>query len=219
MNNLLNIKTPAQDQATALKSDYGLANHGLSNLNIVYWNLTTEALYEEIVFRSEGRISHQGPVVVTSGKHTARAAQDKYIVREPTTEDNVWWGEYNRPIAADKFNEIFSRLQGYVQGRDLFVQDCFAGADPDYQLPVRIISEHAWHSLFARNMFILPTTREEYRQHVPDFTVLCVPSFKGFGPIDGTRSSTVIALNFEQRLCIIADSGYGGEIKNRSSLL
>ncbi|MBN1965397.1 MAG: phosphoenolpyruvate carboxykinase (ATP), partial [Anaerolineae bacterium] len=113
-NNLLNIKTPAQDQAGELKADYGLANHGLTNLRQVYWNLPTEALYEEVVFRGEGRISRMGPVVVTSGKHTARAAQDKYIVREPTTEDNVWWGEYNRPMATDKFNELYSRLQGYL---------------------------------------------------------------------------------------------------------
>lgn len=213
MNNLLQIKTPAQDQAAALKSDYGLSNHGLSNLNCVYWNLPTEALYEEIVFRREGRISRMGPVVVTSGKHTARAAQDKFIVREPSTEDHIWWGEYNRPISADTFAQIFNRMQGYVQGRDLFVQDCYAGAEEEYRLPVRIIAEYAWHSLFARNMFIMPESREEYRQHVPDFTVLCVPSFKAFSPIDSTRSSTFILLNFEQRLCLIGDSAYGGEIK------
>ncbi len=213
MNNLLNIKTPAQDQAADLKADYGLENHGLTNLNIVYWNLPAESLYEEIVFRREGRITHLGPVVVTSGKHTARAAQDKYIVREPTTEDHIWWGEYNRPISPEKFNEMVSRLQGYLQGRDVFVQDCYAGADPDYRLPVRIITEYAWHSLFARNMFLLPENREEYRLHVPDFTVIAVPSFKAFEPIDGTRSSTFIALNFEQRLCIIGDTAYGGEIK------
>lgn len=213
MNNLLNIKTPAQDEATALKSDYGLANHGLSNLNVVYWNLPTEALYEEAVFRREARITRQGPLVANSGKHTARAAQDKYIVREPSTEENIWWGEYNRPMAADKFDELFSRLQGYMQGRDLFVQDCYVGANPDYRLPIRIVTEYAWHAMFARNMFILPETREEYRQHIPEFTVMAIPSFKAFEPIDATRSSTFIALNFEQRLCIIGDSAYGGEIK------
>ena len=213
MNNLLNIKTPAQDQASDLRSDYGLKNHGLIGLNTVYWNLPSEALYEEIVFRREGRISHKGPVIVTSGKHTARAAQDKFIVREPTTEDHIWWGEYNRPISPEKFNETFSRLQGYLQGRDLFVQDCYVGAHPEYRLSIRIIAEYAWHALFARNMFILPQSREEYRLHTPDFTVLAVPSFKAFEPIDGTRTSTFITLSFDQRLCIIGDSAYGGEIK------
>ncbi len=213
MNNLLSIKTPAQDEAGALKSDYGLVNHGLSNLNTVYWNLPPEALYEETVFRREARIARTGPLVVNSGKHTARAAQDKYIVREPTTEEHIWWGEYNRPMNPDKFNELFSRLQGYLQGRDVFVQDCYAGADPAYRLPIRVISELAWHSLFVRNMFILPRNRDEYRQHVPEFTVIAVPSFKAFEPIDSTRTSTFIAINFAQQLCIIGDSGYGGEIK------
>ena len=97
MNNLLNIKTPAENQAGALKSDYGLENHGLTNLRKVYWNLPTEALYEEIIFRGEAQISRSGPIIVNTGKHTARAASDKFMVREPGTEENVWWGQYNRP--------------------------------------------------------------------------------------------------------------------------
>jgi len=213
MNNILKIKTPAQAQAKALQADYGLKNHGLKNLNQVYWNLPPESLYEEIVFRGEGQITHHGPVVVTSGKHTARAANDKFIVREPTTEDQIWWGEYNRPYSTDKFNELVSRLQGYVQGRDLFVQDCYAGADQEYRMPVRIITEFAWHSLFARNMFILPESADEYRQHIPEFTVLALPSFNAFPPIDDTRSATFIIVNFEQRLAVIGGSAYGGEIK------
>ncbi len=213
MNNLLNIKTPAQDQARELKSDFGLLHQGLANLNTVYWNLPTEALVEEIIFRREGMITHQGPVVVNTGKHTARAAADKVIVREPNSEEHVWWGEYNRPMSAEKFSELFARLQGYLQGRDLFVQDCYVGADPNYRLPIRIVTELAWHSLFARNMFITPTNREEYRQHVPDFTVICAPSFQASETIDGTRTPTVIALSFEQRMCIIANSAYAGEIK------
>ena len=213
MNNLLNIKTPAQDQANVLKSDYGIENHGLTNLRAVYWNLPTEALYEEIVFRNEGKISHLGPILVNTGKHTARAASDKFIVREPTTEEHIWWGQYNRPFSSEKFDELYARLQGFLQAKDVFVQDCFGGADPDYRLPVRIITEHAWHSLFARNMFIVPETAEEYRRHVPEFTIVCAPSFKGFPPIDSTATSTFIVLNFDQQLCIIGNTGYGGEIK------
>jgi phosphoenolpyruvate carboxykinase (ATP) len=211
--NLLNIRTPAQKEAEALKSDYGLDNHGLTNLNQVYWNLPIESLYEEAVFRHEGRITRGGPFVVSTGFHTARAANDKFVVREPGSEEHVWWGEYNRPYNPEKFNELLSRLQGFVQGRDLFVQDCFAGADPEYRLPVRIITEHAWHSMFASNMFIRPGTYEEYRQHVPDFTVLCLPSFKAFEPIDSTRSKTFIVVNFEEHICLIGNSAYGGEIK------
>jgi phosphoenolpyruvate carboxykinase (ATP) len=212
-NNLLNIKTPAEDQAEDLASDYTLKNHGLTNKRKVYWNLPTESLYEEAIFRGEAHITKMGALLVKSGKHTARAAQDKFVVREPGSEENIWWGEYNRPISPENFDLIYSRLQGYLQGRDIFVQDCFAGADENYQLPVRIITEWAWHSHFARNMFILPKTREDYRQHVPEFTVVAVPSFKAFEPIDGTRSGTFIILNFEKRIAIIGNSGYGGEIK------
>src|SRR4030042_1654635 len=100
-------------------------------------------------------------------------------------------------------------MQGFLQGRDLFVQDCYVGADPDYRLPIRIVTEYAWHSLFARNMFIPLQNREGYRQHVPEFTVICAPSFKAFESIDGTRSSTFILLNLDQNLCIIGDTAYG----------
>jgi phosphoenolpyruvate carboxykinase (ATP) len=213
MNNLLNIKTPAEEQAPARKADFGLANHGLTNLRKVFWNLPVESLYEEAVFRGEGRIAQSGPFVVDTGKHTARAANDKFIVRETASENHVWWGQYNRPYSAEKFNELYSRIQGYLQGRDVFVQDCYAGADPEYRLPVRIVTELAWHSLFARNMFILPGTNEEYRRHLPEFTVIALPGFKAFPQVDGTHTETFIAVNFEQKLCLIGNTGYAGEIK------
>jgi len=212
-NNILNIKTPAENQASALSSEYGLKNHGLTNLRKVYWNLPAESLYEEIVFRTEGHISKMGPIIVNSGKHTGRAAQDKFVVRNPDSEDQIWWGEYNRPIDPAQFNEVYNRMQGFLQGRDVFVQDCYAGADPDYRLPVRIVTEYAWHNLFARNMFLPLKNREEYRLHVPEFTVLCAPSFNAFESIDGTRSGTFILLNLEQQLAIIGGTAYGGEIK------
>ena len=213
MNNILNIKTPAENQALSIQSDYGIDNIGLVNLRKIYWNLSTEALYEEIIFRGEAQIAQLGPIIVSTGKHTARAANDKFIVRESTTEQNVWWGEYNRPYSQLKFDELFSRIQGFLQGRDVFIQDCFGGADQNYRLPIRIISELAWHSLFARNMFIKPRTTEEYRRHIPEFTVISVPSFKAFPQIDGTPTNTFIVINFDQRLCIIGNTGYGGEIK------
>ncbi len=213
MNNLLGIKTPAQAQAGAVKSDYGLDNHGLANLNQAYWNLPMEALYEEIVFRGEGRITRDGPVVANTGKHTGRSASDKFIVKEPATEDQVWWGQYNRPFASDKFSELFNRMQGFLQGKDVFVQDCYVGADPEYSLPIRIISEMAWHSLFARNMFLRPKTNEEYRRHIPEFTVICAPSFKGIPQIDATATNTFIVLNLSQRICLIGNTAYAGEVK------
>ncbi|MGB7720837.1 MAG: phosphoenolpyruvate carboxykinase (ATP), partial [Bryobacteraceae bacterium] len=154
MNPYLDLPSPAQPEAGKLAAIYGLQNHGLTNLHRIYWNLPTASLYEEIVFRGEARISHLGPVVVSTGKHTARAAADKFIVQEYSTENHVWWGEYNRPFSTDKFSPLLTRMQGFLQGRDVFVQDCYAGADPDYRLPIRIVTEKAWHSLFARNMFM-----------------------------------------------------------------
>jgi phosphoenolpyruvate carboxykinase (ATP) len=213
MTDFLGIKSPAQDEALALQSDLGLGSLGLTQLRRVYWNLSPEALYEEIVFRREARLSRQGPIVVSTGRHTARSANDKFVVREPSTEGKIWWGEYNRPFSPDKFDGLVARLQAYLQGRDVFVQDCHVIADPEYRMPIRIVTELAWHSLFARNMFLPPASKEEYRQHIPEFTVLAVPSFASSEAIDGTRSDTFIILNFAKRLCIIGNSGYGGEIK------
>jgi len=213
VNNILNIKTPAEDQADALKSDYGLKHHGLKNLRKAYWNLPTEALYEEAAFRNEGRITKGGSFVAMTTPHTARSANDKFVVRESTTEDKIWWGEYNRPYSTEKFNDLFNRVQGYLQGRDVFVQDCFAGADPNYGMPVRIITEHAWHSHFVRNMFVTPKNADQYKNHVPDFTIMSLPFFKAFPQIDGTPTDTFILLNFDARLCIIGTTAYAGEIK------
>ena len=210
---IIDVKTPAQNEARAVKSEYGLKNHGLSNLHHVYWNLPTEALYEEVIFRREGRMTHMGAIAVDTGKHTARSANDKFVVKEPSTEERIWWGEYNRPFSIDKFHSVWNRLQGFLQGRDLFVQDVYCGADPNYRLPIRIVTEYAWHSIFVRDMFIQPKTNEELRQFVPEFTIFSIPSFKGMPQIDGTLSETFILLNFDEKLCLIGNSGYGGEIK------
>jgi len=213
MSKYLKFKTPATDHAGDLKSRYGLKNHGLVHIDRVYWNLPAPALYEEASFRQEGFIAHGGPLVVNTGKWSARAAQDKYIVEEPTTADKIWWGEYNRPYSAQAFSSLYARLQAFLQDEELFVQDCFVGADPEYRMPIRVVAEYAWHSLFARNMFILPKNQEEYQNHVPDFTVIAAPSFRVDPRIDGTRSETAIILNFAERLALICNSSYGGEIK------
>ncbi|MGA3019514.1 MAG: phosphoenolpyruvate carboxykinase (ATP) [Bryobacteraceae bacterium] len=213
MNPYLDLPSPAQPEAGKLASIYGLQNHGLTNLHRVYWNLPTASLYEEVVFRGEARVSHLGPVVVTTGKHTARAAADKFIVREHSTEDRIWWGEYNRPFSGEKFSALLTRIQGFLQGRDVFVQDCYAGADPRYRMPIRVVTEKAWHSLFARNMFMKIRRTEELKRHVPEFTVIAVPSFQASPMMDGTRTETFIIINFAERLAIIGGSEYGGEIK------
>jgi phosphoenolpyruvate carboxykinase (ATP) len=154
-----------------------------------------------------------GAMLVDTGRHTGRSPKDRFIVKEQTTADKVWWGEHNRPLSPEQFHGIHQRLRGFLEGRDLFVQDCYGGADPDYRLPVRVITERAWHSLFARNMLLRPVTDEQCRSFVPDFTVMSVPSFEAVPQADGTASGTFILVNFAQRLCLIGGTGYGGEIK------
>jgi len=213
MNNLLDIQTPATHVASAVKSLYGLEALGLVNLGKVYWNLSVPALYEEAVFRGEGRIADCGPFVVSTGKHTGRSANDKFVVKEETSGDHVWWGQYNRPFSQEKIAILCARLQGYLQGKDVFVQDVLCGADPAHQLPVRIVTEYAWHSLFARNMFIPPESLDAARRQVPEFTIINAPGFRGAPEIDSTASPTFVILNFEQRLGIIGGTGYAGETK------
>jgi phosphoenolpyruvate carboxykinase (ATP) len=213
MNNLLNIKTPAEAVAQLRKADFNLSNHAIGNLRLAYWNLTTEALYEEAIFRGEGATSIGGPFIAHTGKHTARSANDKFVVRHSDSENNIWWGTYNRPFTTGKFEALFDRLLGYLQGRDVFVQDAYAGADEQYRLPVRFVTEHAWHSMFIRNMFILPHSLEEYKRFVPEFTIIGVPGFKAAPSVDNTNSETFIVLNFEKRLAIIGNTEYAGELK------
>ena len=213
MSKYLEFNTPAIKEKSELASDFRLKNQGLTHLDRVYWNLPDEALYEEIVFRNEGKITKSGPILVNTGKHTARAAADKFVVQEESTKDNIWWGVQNRPFSSEKFNQLMGRVQSFCQGEELFVQDCYAGADPEYRLKVRIITEKAWHSLFARNMFITTDNKEELKQFIPDFTVIGLPGFKANPSIDSTRSETGIILNFAERTAIIANSLYGGEIK------
>jgi phosphoenolpyruvate carboxykinase (ATP) len=209
----LEFNTPATKQAKELAADFKLDNHGLVQLDQVYWNLPDAALYEEIIFRNEGKIANGGPIIVNTGKHTARAAADKFIVREEGTENKIWWGVYNRPFSSEKFNALMTRVQAYAQGEEFFVQDCYVGADPEYRMAIRIITEKAWHSLFARNMFITTNDKDELKKFVPEFTVITIPGFKVDPKIDGTRTDTGIVLNFETNTAIIANSLYGGEIK------
>ena len=193
-------------------STYGVEEQGLHNVRSVYWNLPTAALYEHAIRRNEAAAAHLGPLVVSTGHYTGRSPNDKFIVREPGSEDHVWWGPVNRPIAAEQFDRIYQRVMAFLQGRDLFVQDCFAGADPSYRKPIRVITELAWHSLFARNMFIRPDW-SKVQQHVPEYTIIAVPNFLALPLMDGTRSETFILMHFGKKLVLIGGTSYAGEIK------
>lgn len=200
-------------------TQHGLEEHGIKNVSAIYWNLPTSRLYEEATAHREGLIAHLGPLVVRTGHHTGRSPNDKFIVREPITEDSIWWGNINRPFDPEKFDSLYQRLLAYLQGRDIYVQDCWAGADPDYRIAVRIISEYAWHNLFARNMFLnahdlrVRPVAGQIEGFAPDFTVIDTPRFHALPELDGTNSEAYIIVNFARKVVIIGGTSYAGEIK------
>lgn len=198
---------------TSLKHKVELEQHGIRNPKAVHWNLTTPELYEHIIRRSEGIISHLGPVCITTGEHTGRAPNDKFIVQEPSCQEHIWWGKVNRPFSVEKFEALYSRILAYLQGRELFVQDCCAGADPKHQLHIRVITETAWHSLFARNMFIQIRDLNKLSSHEPAFTIIHVPEFKAVPSIDGTNSEVFVIVDYGKQLILIGGTSYAGEIK------
>jgi len=194
------------------RSPIELETHGLTNLKTACWNLPTAALYEEALKRNEGIMAHLGPLVVRTGQFTGRSPNDKFIVDEPTSHGCVWWGDVNRPIGEDRFEELHRRMASYLQGKDVYVQDCWSGADPEYRLPVRIITQYAWHSLFTRNLFIQAET-QELATFIPEFVVIDCPGFHAFPEIDKTNSDVFILVNFAEKLVLIGGTEYAGEIK------
>lgn len=193
--------------------EHGLEQQGLSNLARIYWNLTPAALIEQIVNRKEAVISSSGAVVVNTGRHTGRSPADKYIVdhRKPYDRD-IWWGKVNQPLSSNAFNLLLSKARAYLQGRDVFVQDLRVCSHPDYQMPVRLISEKAWAALFARNLLIeLPVTDREHLQ--PQLTVIHLPDFHATVQEDHTHSTTAVILDLHQQCVLICGTAYAGEIK------
>jgi phosphoenolpyruvate carboxykinase (ATP) len=175
-------------------------------------NLAAPALTEEALRRGEARLSADGALIVATGVHTGRSVQDKFVVDEPETTADVWWGKINQKLAPEKFATLRARVLAYLQGQELFVQDLYAGADPARRVRVRLITTGAWHALFARNMFIRPPA-EELAGLEPDYVILHAPMFRADPATDGVRSGTAIALSFATRCIVIAGTEYAGEIK------
>ncbi|NDJ78729.1 MAG: phosphoenolpyruvate carboxykinase (ATP) [Chloroflexi bacterium] len=194
-------------------SSYGLEHHGFENLEREYWNLSTPALYEQAIRHREGIIAHLGALVVRTGDHTGRSPNDKFVVRESSTADQIWWGSVNQECTEENFNNLHERMMNYFQNRSVFVQDVYAGTDPEYRLPVRIITEQAWHSLFARNMFVRIFDPEQLRNHVPEFVVIDAPNLSARPDIDCTSSGAFIHVNFAKKMVLIGGTRYAGEIK------
>jgi phosphoenolpyruvate carboxykinase (ATP) len=202
----------AAHHVSGLASSFGLNKHGLRHLGVQHWNLSVPVLYEAAIRRGEGLVAAGGAFVARTGAFTGRTPKDKYIVEEASSRADIWWGDINKPVTEDKFESMYRRLAAYFQRREVFVQDLYGGADPDYRLKVRIVTDSAWHSMFVRNMFIRPKT-EALHGFEPDFTILHAPHFFAQHELDGTNSDTFIFVNFARRLVLIGGSEYAGEIK------
>ena len=193
-----------------MSSDKRLAAIGITDPGALHWNPGRESLVEAAVRGREGMLAAGGALVCRTGRFTGRSPDDKFFVRDAETGKGIDWGPVNRPMDPERFEALRRRVLDHLQGRELYVQDCDAGADPAHRLAVRVVTEQAWHSLFARNIFLQSA---EPAASDPEWTILHAPSFSADPESDGCRSSTVIAIGFSQKLILIAGTYYAGEIK------
>ena len=192
---------------------FNLEYLGIFNTAEIYHNLTPAELTEEALFRGEGILSNTGALVIETGKYTGRSPDDKFIVDVPKIHKKIAWGKVNRPISLEKYNAIRAKMVAYLQGRDLFVFDGFAGADPDHRKKFRVINELACQNLFIHQLLIRPTAKELHYFGKPDFTIIAAPDFHCSPEVDGVNSEAAILVNYVDKEVLIAGSAYAGEIK------
>jgi phosphoenolpyruvate carboxykinase (ATP) len=192
-------------------SAHGADRFGFRNLKRLFWNLEAPALYEHALANREAQLIRGGALAADTGVHTGRSPRDKFVVRDAKTENEVWW-DNNAAITPEQFELLLGDFLGHAEGKDLFVQDLFGGADPATRARARVFTEYAWHSLFIRNLLRRPSY-DELAGYVPDLTIVDLPSFKAEPARHGTRSDTVIAVDFVRRIVLIGNSSYAGEMK------
>jgi phosphoenolpyruvate carboxykinase (ATP) len=195
-----------------MTGDRSLERHGIDARGNVRWRLSTAGLYTHALKRDEGVLARGGPLVVDTGRHTGRSPEDKFVVREPGSESRIWWGKVNQPLEEDRYERLRRKVTAYLGERDLFVVDAFAGADPEHRISVRVITDHAYHALFARTMFITPAD-EELERFEPDAVVVHAPGLEADPGEDGTRTGTFIVLHPSRNEILIGGTFYAGEIK------
>ena len=197
----------------ARDSGSGLSKQGLSPRGDVHWNLIAPELFKAAARRDEGEFADMGPFVGVTTPHTGRSPNDKFVVKEPSSEKDVDWGKVNQPMSSEQYQLLAKEVRSYLNGAaELFVEDLYCGADAAYRLSVRYVSPNAWHMAFARNMFIRPE-QSDLATFAPNFTVLHAPEFQADPARHGTRSSTFIVLNLGERTILIGGTRYAGELK------
>ncbi|WP_188607872.1 phosphoenolpyruvate carboxykinase [Chelatococcus reniformis] len=189
----------------------GAEASGFRGLKRVYWNFETPRLYEEALRRNEAQLVRGGALLAETGVHTGRSPKDKFVVRDASTENEVWW-DNNGAISPDQFKTLLDDFLAHAQGKELFAQDLYGGADPAHRVKARVFTEYAWHSLFIRNLLIRPE-RAEVPGFAPELTIIDLPSFKADPARHGVRSETVIAIDFSRKIVLIGGTSYAGEMK------
>jgi phosphoenolpyruvate carboxykinase (ATP) len=189
-----------------------VAQLGLSNVDMAYWNLHPSELVEECIVRGEGFLTDVGALAIDTGEFTGRSPKDKYVVFDETTKDSVWWGDVNNRFESDRFDTLHNRMLAYLGGKEIWVRDSYVCADPTYRLNIRVVNEYPWSNLFAYNLFLRPTA-EEIKTFKEDWVILNAPGFKADPKIDGTRQHNFAIINFTKKLILIGGTGYTGEIK------
>lgn len=190
--------------------------HGIRSEQTVHWDTPVPLLYEHTLRRGEGLVAHKGALAIDTTPYTGRSPRDKYVVREPGSETDIWWGDVNHPMERDTFDALYGRVAEYLASRELYVQDLYVGADPQHRMGVRTVTESPAHALFVRNMFILPRVlhlADEYESYTPEFLIIHAPEFKAIPERDQTRSEVFICISFERHVLLIGGTKYLGELK------
>ena len=186
--------------------DYGITN------NRIHYQLSPVELHEISLKNGMGREASSGALAVNTGEFTGRAPKDRFIVKDEITANKIWWGDTNKPFDPDKFDALYEKMIHYLNDKELFVRDCYACADPDYRMNIRVVNEYPWSNLFVYNMFLRPR-EDELQDFEPEWTVINAPGFKADASEDGTRQHNFAILNFSRRIALVGGTGYTGEIK------
>ncbi len=185
---------------------------GLGNVSMAYWNLHPSELIEDTISRGEGVLADTGALAIDTGEFTGRSPKDKFVVYDETTKDSVWWGDVNNRFEADKFESLYHRMTAYLSGKEIYVRDAYACADPQFRINIRVINEFSWSNLFAYNLFLRPT-QEELTNFKHEWLIVNAPGFMADPKIDGTRQHNFAIINFSKKIILIGGTGYTGEIK------
>lgn len=191
-------------------------NANIENLGIhdavVHWNLSSDELSDIAVEKNLAVVTSSGAISVDTGEFTGRSPKDRFIVKDDITKDEVWWGDINIPFEPEKFDRLYNKMVDYLIGKELYVRDAYACADPNYRMNIRVVNESSWGNLFVHNMFLRPSDHE-LESFEPEWTVISAPGFKANAEIDGTRQHNFAVLNFTKKIAIIGGTGYTGETK------